>query len=179
MTIEDGVGTMVHSLSSIHTADLWEDAIIEISYVVSGVTCKAVFLFDVVLNKLEASVTDDDLKEYFPLLATEIWSGTSNYDDQIQEAFRMIKRDIKNKGKRPAMLIDGMQVRELVIFKTFEIIFFSFAKNEDSIWWTRYLEMKEKYKTAFEALRIKYDEDESGTIDSDEDETLGQVTLVR
>jgi len=179
MTVGDD-GTMTYSLAATSTADLWENATMEIAYVVSTVTYKAVFFFDVVLTALKPNVIDADLQKYFPQIVSDIWSGTSNYDGQIQEAFRILKRLIKDKGRRPAMLIDGSQVRELVIIKTFEIIFFNFSKAPDDIWWRRYEQYKELFQQRFNALVIKYDEDESGTIDDGEaGESLGQITLSR
>jgi len=179
MTI-DGNGTMTYSLAATYTATLWENAVIEVSYVVSSVTYKAVFLFDVVLCQLKPTVVDSDLQNYFPQLADEIWEHEANYDKQIQEAFRLVKRDVKDKGRRPAMLIDGMQVRELIILKTFELVFFEFAKNQEDIWWKRYEEMKGQYRERFDKLSIKYDEDEDQVIDEDEKAgALGQITLQR
>lgn len=180
MTIDSDTGTMTYSLTATYTAKLWENAIIEISYVVSSVTYKAVFLFDVVLNKLKCSIIDEDLKGYFPKLKDELWDEQINYDPQIQEAFKIVKRDIKDKGKRPHMLIDGMQIRELIIFKTFEMIFFDFAKNEEDVWFMRYQTMKETYDNRFAKLNIKYDIDEDALIDEAEKKgALGQIDLER
>jgi len=146
----------------------------------SSVNYKVVFHFDVVLCQIKPTVVDTDLKNYFPQLAQEIWADEANYDKQIQEAFRIIKRDIKDKGRRPAMLIDGMQVRELLIIKTFELIFFEFAKSEEDIWWKRHEEMKDQYRERFDKLVIKYDRDEDMLIDEDEKMgSLGQITLER
>ncbi len=173
-------GTMTYSLIATYTATLWENAVIELSYVVSSVTYKAIFLFDVVLNRLKCNVIDQDLKDYMPALAVEIWSVQTNYDKQIQEGFNIVKRDIKDKGRRPHMLIDGSQIRECLILKTFELIFFAFAKTEEDIWWNRYLMTKEKYEERFSKLVIKYDEDEDGTISDDEKKiTIAQSTLKR
>ena len=180
MTVDPNTGTLTYSLSSTYTANLWENALIDISYVIDSVTHKAWFLFDVVLYQLAPSVTDEDLKNYFPGITDELHEGENSYDKQIQEAFRLIKRDIKDKGKRPAMIIDGMQIRELIIIKTFELVFFDFAKNEEDIWGIRFKEMQERYNDRFNKLNIKYDEDESGTIDEDEKQrSLGQITLER
>jgi hypothetical protein len=176
----DLAGTMTYTLAAEKTSTLWENAIIEISYIVNSVTSKAVFHFDVVLSKIKPTVVDEDLKNYFPQLAEEIWADETNYDKQIQEAFRIIKRDIKDKGRRPAMLIDGMQIRELLIIKAFELIFFEFAKSEEDIWWKRYQEMKDRYRERFDKLVIKYDRDEDMLIDEDEKmASLGQITLER
>lgn len=173
-------GTLTYTLEAAKTLRLWEAAIMEIAYVVGAVSYKAVFFFDVVLNALKCNVVDDDLKKYFPLLQNEIWAGTSNYSGQIDEAFRVLKRLIKDRGRRPAMLIDGAQVRELIIIKTFELIFFSFAKDPEDVWWKRYEQYRTLFNERFGSLVIKYDEDESGTVETDEKEdSLGQTTLER
>jgi hypothetical protein len=179
MTILAGVGTLGYELPLTYTGELWENATIEVAYTVASVVYKAFFFFDVVLQKLKATVTDDDLKAYFPQLADEIWTDEASFSGQIDEAFRLIKRMIKDKGRRPAMLLDGTQIRELVILKTFEMIFFNFAKSETDIWWARHLKYSALFDKRFESLRINYDEDESGGIDSDEARTFAQPTLER
>jgi hypothetical protein len=179
MTINQA-GTLSYMISAEKLSQLWENAIIEINYVADDRPHKSIFYFDVVICPLKPTVTDTDLKTYFPQLGEEIWDGETNYDKQIQEAFKIIKRDIKNKGRRPSMLLDSAQIRELLILKAFELIFFDFAKSEDDIWWKRYEEMKEKYKTAFENLLIKYDQDQDSLIDSTEKTiSLGQIVLER
>jgi hypothetical protein len=172
-------GPLTYLLAAAKTAELWENAIIEINYMIATVVYRATFFFDVVLTPLACDVVDDDLKAYFPLLADEIWAGTTSYSGQIAEAFRTVKRLIKDKGKRPAMLIDGSQVRELVVIKTFEMIFFNFSKDPEDVWWKRYEKYAAIFAARFAALEIKYDEDESGSIEADEESGLGQLTLIR
>ena len=179
MTVNGTTGTMTYSLAAAKTADLWENAVMEISYTISTVVHKVTFFFDVVLNALTCNVTDDDLKAYFPQLADEIWTGTVNYSGQIAEAFKTVKRLIKDKGKRPSMLIDGSQIRELVIIKTFEMIFFNFPTDSESIWWKRYEKYAELFMARFAALQIKYDEDESGAVEADETTGIGNLWLIR
>jgi len=178
MTIETA-GTLTYLLAAAKTADLWESAVIEINYTIATVVYRATFFFDVVITPLACDVVDNDLKAYFPLLADEIWTGTTSYSGQIAEAFNAVKRLIKDKGKRPSMLIDGSQVRELVIIKTFEMIFFNFSKDPEDVWWKRYIAYHDLFTARFAALQIKYDEDESGTIETDEQQRLGQLTLIR
>lgn len=175
-----GSGTMTYTLDSAYTADLWENALIEIEYVISSITYKMVRLFDVVLNKLKSSVLDSHLKDYYPLLADEIWSGETNYDDQIQEAFLEVKRDIKDRGRRPAMIIDGEQIRELIIAKAFEIIFFSMIKEEGDKWFIRHEKEAQRYKDKITKLLIHYDVDESGTIEEEERRlSISQIQMKR
>lgn len=165
-------GTMTYTLPVANTATLWENAIIEITYTISSVDYKMVRFFDVVLNKISPCIVDDDLKEYYPELTDEIWSAESNYDDQIQEAFKILKRDLKNKGRRPHMLIDGSQLRIPLIHKTFEIIFRGFFKETGDKWHELYKEHEQKFKDEFADLVIKYDSDEDGNIDRDEKTVL-------
>jgi hypothetical protein len=172
-------GALSYTLGKAELDTLWENAVIEIDYVVSTVHYKAVFFFDCVLNALKCNVIDDDLKAYAPALTGFIWSTQTTYTKQILEAFNTVKRMLKDKGHRPAMLIDGGQVRELIIMKAFEMICFDFAKARDDIWFARYEKYSEAFKVRFDGLNIKYDEDETGTITSDEKEALGQVDLVR
>lgn len=179
MTVDGTSGTLSYLFPTAKTVDLWENAVIEINYTIATVVYRATFFFDVVITPLACDVVDNDLKAYFPLLADEIWSGTTSYSGQIAEAFNAVKRLIKDKGKRPSMLIDGSQVRELVIIKTFEMIFFNFAKNPEDVWWKRYEKYAALFTARFAALQIKYDEDESGTIETDEDQALGNLWLVR
>lgn len=179
MAVNVTTGTMTYSLASAHTAELDEDALLEVTYVVSSVSYKAIFFFDVVISAFKCNVTDDDLKAYAPLLATEIWPGTTNYSGQIAEAFTVIKRLLKDKGKRPSMLIDGGQLRELIIVKTFEMLCFDFSKAPDDIWWARADKYAKLFGSRFSTLSIKYDADESGTVEGTETQTLGQVTFER
>ncbi len=179
MTVDAATGTMTYSLAPTYTGDLWENAIIEVAYTVATIVHRALFFFDVVLQMLKANVVDSDLKAYFPQLGDEMWAEEATFAGQIEEAFRTVKRMIKDKGKRPAMLLDGSQIRELVIIKTFEMIFFNFAKSETDIWWLRYAKYQNLFKERFDALRIKYDEDESGTIETDEEAGFSQPVLQR
>jgi len=173
-------GTMTYTLPAANTGILWENAIIEISYTVSSIVYKMVRFFDVVLNKISPCIVDADLKEYYPELTDEIWSGETYYDDQIQEAFKVLKRDLKNKGRRPHMLIDGSQLRIPLIHKTFEIIFRGFFKEAGDKWHELYKEHEQKYKDEFADLIIKYDSDEDGAIDKDEKTILAsQIDLER
>ena len=58
---------------------------------------------------------------------------------------------------------------------------FDFAKaaTPTDIWWARYQKYAEMYRAMFDGLDIKYDEDQSGTIEQQEEKALGQITLER
>lgn len=179
VTISAG-GIMTYTLPAANTGTLWEDAIIELTYTISSIDYKMVRFFDVVLNKISPCIIDDDLKDYYPELTDEIWSAESNYDQQIQEAFKQIKRELKNKGRRPHMLIDGSQLRTPLIHKSFEIIFRDFFKEIGDKWHVLMELHTQKFEDEFAALVIKYDSDEDGIVDEAErDEVAGQIDLER
>lgn len=172
-------GTLTYSLASTLTSELTENGVLEVVYTYETVARTVRFFFDIVIQKLELAVTDDDLKGYFPTIGDEMWADEATYAGQIGEAFQTVKRLIKDRGKRPAMLIDGSQVRELVIIKAFEMVFFAFAKSAEDVWWARFLQYQALFKDRFAGLVIKYDEDESGTVDTDEQATFAQPRLER
>ena len=142
-----------------------------------AVTYQANFLFDVCKCVLVNPVTDDDLKELHPSIAGEIWSTQTTYTTQIEKAFTDIKRKLKERGRRPSMLIDGTQIKDLIICHTLELIFFDFAKSTEDIWWNRYLKRAEQFTADFGNLRIVYDSDDDGVIDSAA--TFGNINLSR
>ena len=189
MTVADD-GTLSYVVPAASMPSLAENCVIEIDYVIitgdspDEVTThnKAVFLFDIVNNALKCNVTDDDLKCYAPQIADDLWTGSgmpTSYSGTIAEAFRIVKRLIKDKGNRPTMILDGSQVREIIILKTLEMLCFDFSKSKDDIWWSRFSRYTELFQTRLDSLRIKYDSDQSGTIEKDEQELIGQVVLER
>lgn len=163
-------GTITYELASTKTGTLWENALIELSYIDENSNAqKETLFFDVVRSILKNTVVDSDLTDYEPDLGSHRWSSQTSYYEQIRKAFGQVKKDIKNKGRRPEMLIDGAQIKEVIIYKALEIICFAFAKSpEEDIWWEKHQKWADMYDTEFAKLLIKYDEDESGTIEEDE-----------
>lgn len=134
-------------------------------------------IFDVVNYKIVNTVTDDDLKIYFPQIGSELYKGQTNYDPQIQEAFRLVKRDIKNKGERPVLMMDAEQVKYLIILKALEIIFLAFPRDTDSIWQVRYLDIQKKYQEELKNTPILWDIDEDAVPDSEVKFSTVRLTL--
>jgi len=170
---------ITYTLSSSYIDDLLEDNIAEIKMIYNSNTYYFNFIFDIVLNRLYVNITDDDLKKYSPEMANQLWSSESNYQNQIEEAFNVIQRDLKNAGQRPYLLIDGSQIRELLIVKTFELIYFDFSKSEDDIFWSKYKDMQEKYSRLIQNMRYKVDTGTDTQIGVDGEATMKGMKLVR
>ena len=127
------------------------------------------FFVDVVKYKLYCNVTDEDLKNYHPQIMAEIWASETSYTTQIQEAFYLVKQDLKRKGMRPYLIIDASQVRELIILKALTLIFFDFA-DTNNVWQWRYEEVKTLYDEKLGSLPLRYeavsdDEDSISTVE--------------
>jgi hypothetical protein len=137
-----------------------------LKYTISGVVYQANFLFDVCLFVLVNPVIDADLIELHPDLASNRWAGQTTFMPQIEKAFSDIKRKLKERGRRPSMLIDGSQLKDLIICHALELVFFDFAKDTNDIWWNRYLKRAEQFAADFGNLHISYDSDEDEAIDS-------------
>jgi len=156
---------------------LSEDWRLLLSYIIGGVTYKLNLLFDVCRFVLLNPVSDDDLIELHPDLASECWAGQTTFLPQIEKAFADIKRKLKERGRRARMMIDATQIKDVIVCHALELVFFDFAKDTEDIWWNRYLKKAEQFVTDFESLHIAYDSDESGTVD--ETASFGNVELVR
>lgn len=179
MTI-DAAGTATYTIPADDLNALMENARIEILYVVNGVSIYHKDFVDVVRSKLTPVVTDDDLRAFYPDIRDEIFDEQANYAPQIDAAFQLIKRDIKNKGRRPSMLFDADQIREMLIYRTFDLIFRAFAKQPDDIWYIRAEQAKSMYEALLSAMLIVYDADEDGIITEDEKKVqLDRMIFVR
>lgn len=175
MTLADPL--LTYTLTADNLDVMLENYRIYIEYVYDTVTYPVNFLLDVVLTPLVLSITDLDLQERHPNLATDLWTGSTDYSKQINLAFDEVKTDIKNRGNRPDMIIDNKQIEKPIEYKALELIFFDFATNNEGINWERYLAYKSKYIDAMTSLNIQYDSNRDGIIDSAN--LFGTIQLLR
>lgn len=134
-------------------------------------------LFDVVNYKVFNPVITDDLKKMHPDLEDDLWSTQSTFQPQIDEAYSHLKTDIKNKGNRPALVVDMEQFEKCIKYKALSIIFWGqFREPGDR--WAHLAEKRETdYETEFEKTTFKYDSTGSGDVDSKT--TLGNIQMSR
>lgn len=165
-TINNTTKRISYTVTSTLMENLEEDYRLQLSYVVSSVTYKDNRLFDVVRFKIKCDVVDKDLEPVHPDLAGDLWNGKTTYATQIEEAFRRVKEDIKNFGNRPHLMVDGSQVKDLVIHKALAIIFEDFAKSPDDIWEFRAKRENERYTALLGRVELRMDTDEDKVIDT-------------
>lgn len=128
-------------------------------------------LFDVVRNKLSICITDEHLQKRYPGIVKDLWPDgeTVSYHNQIESAFEIVKGDIKELGGAEYVdgLIDFNQLRGLLILKTYELIFFGNASNDESVYWSRYEKVKEEYEDKLSKVSFFYDSDNDGVPDTE------------
>ena len=127
--------------------------------------------------KAVTSVNDAMLAAYVPGLTNELWSGTTSYKTQIQQAFTEVLYKLRGRGFDGSMLVDMAQLDLIIVWKTLELIFFGFSRAEGDIWWTRYVEAKAKYDQALQGLVL--DVSLSGDVDAFNRSSFATVRLMR
>lgn len=164
-TVSESADETSYTIDSSYFPNKDESYRIELKPVISGVTYYFNFLIKCVQTKIYHSVTDDDLKKEHPGIASHIWSTQTTYSTQIAKAFQVVKDDLWDRKKAAYLLVDGTQVDRLVIMKTWEIIFYDFAKETGDIWYDRAKKAADDYVELTKSIWLRYDADVDGHVD--------------
>ena len=140
----------------------------EWSYVVSGVTTKAIQLFDVVRFPLACVVRPDDLKDYHPDLNDGNYSTETTVQAYIDRAFFEIYLRICNLGKRPYLVLDNEQLRQPTEYLSLAKIFRARRKEKDDRWDALVADYTAQFDAWFAGQSFTYDRDDTGTVDPSE-----------
>lgn len=120
----------------------------EWSLVIGGTTY--VFRRDgsLVYRRLYPVVTDADLLRSHTDLTTRRPSSETSYQDYLDEAWARIESKLVNTGKRPWLIMSPSALRDVLTYKTLELVFRDFATGgPGSAEWA----MMEKYEGLFAA----------------------------
>ena len=170
-------GVLAITILATHFPNVEESCRVKWTFVVGGITYVDHSLFDVVATKIWNSVLTSDLQKYHPNLTDDLWNGETNFDTQLQLAFNETKGDLKNKGLTPAGIVDGSQVKRMVIFKAFQLIFEDFSRDVGDIWEIRAEKAGDRYDLLIENTPIVFDQSGDEIVDSKE--TQWGVELMR
>lgn len=100
--------------------------------------------------------------------STSTYSIIRSYHYKIEEAFEEFKQMIYNKGKMHQLILESSQIAVPLKYLTIQKICLDLMVEPDDKWHTLFLEYKDKFNDQFNALKLEYDEDDSGTITGDE-----------
>ncbi|HSW63878.1 MAG TPA: hypothetical protein VLH56_11325 [Dissulfurispiraceae bacterium] len=119
-------------------------------------------LFWAVYHKLLPMVDDTVLMRRVPTLADDIWSGETNYQDQIDEAFSDILDDLWRSGYDSSVLVDAGQLNSALTWKSLAVIFWGFMRADGDVWDRRYQDAEKKYSDVMASIKLDIAPDYSG-----------------
>ena len=171
----DGNGTMTYSLAAgnadllaVHYAAVWHP-------VISGVTYDFPQLFDVVRYPLRNMVTQDDLVKHHKDLTDLLFTGETDHQVYIEQAFEDVFQWLDSKGNRPALVLTGEDLRRPIEHLALHKKFIAIAKEHDppDRWRSLADYHRSEYERWIQSAAFVYDVDQSGSADgtSTEDTT--------
>lgn len=115
-----------------------------------------------VYHKLVPMVDDATLMRRVPTLAEDIWSGETNFQDQIDEAFDDILDELWRAGYDGSVLVDAGQLNSALTWKSLSVIFWGFIRGDGDVWDRRYQDAEKKYSEIMASLKLDISPDLSG-----------------
>ena len=124
-------------------------------------------------------VTQADVTDLHPELATRETDGTLDLDSYIQAADVLVRRDLIKRGNRPELVFDAWALADAHRYKALELIF---RADAHSVGDGRYRDLSEHYAQAYRdewgTISLVYDDDEDGTIDDTDGRRGGQPVVM-
>ena len=113
--------------------------------------------------------------------ASEKYILTRSFTREIQRAFEKIEEKLRQKGRRPHLILDPNDLREVhIFFSVTEICKGFMREGTDSFWWELWKDYEKKAENSFNSLILKYDSDEDNIIDDAEvGKGIGRTIKVR
>ena len=164
---------MTYALAAGNADTLGVNYTATVAYVVSSTTYDGMFLFDVVRRPIPNVVIQADLVKHHSDLADILFSGESNFQDDIEGAYCDWYMAVWNKTKRPWLILHPEEMRNAVEHLALAKIFFQRVKQDGDRWDRFHKFHLEQYQNWFANFVPAYDEDSSGTIDGGSQEGHG------
>lgn len=155
-------------LSDPHSSTALPPYRIEWSYSTGGITRKTWTSFDVVRKPLKHSVSIQDLKRIVPDVVWREWTQQrgQHYEPQIDEAFELVRYDIRMAGYDPDQVIDTEVINMLVRYRAIVVIGLGAKQGEISEWLRYQIEdYQKKFQSAIgTGLRAWIDTGADGSV---------------
>jgi hypothetical protein len=99
---------------------------------------------------------------------------------KIEAAFEEVLVDVRNKGFRPALILDSGELKIPLIKKALAMICRDFITAPDDKWTALASSYEAQYLDTFQKVKLQYDEDESGNVaDTEKDQDVGNIRMRR
>lgn len=102
---------------------------------------------------------------------TSVYVVVKSFSNKIQAAFDKICTMLYDKGKRHQLILESSQISQILIYKTLQMICLDFTDEADDKWDRLATVYKEEFEKAFNNMKLDYDEDDSGAIAGEEEQT--------
>ena len=102
---------------------------------------------------------------------TSVYKIVRSFSVKIQQSFKKIEQMIYDKGKRHQLILESSQIEIPLIYMTIHFIALDLTKEVDDKWSVIAKAYWDRFNESFNSLKLEYDEDASGTIEGDEEQT--------
>lgn len=102
---------------------------------------------------------------------TSVYKIVRSFHPKIQQSFKKLEQMIYDKGKRHQLILESSQIEIPLIYLTIHFIAIDLTDEVDDKWSVISKEYWDRFNDSFNSLKLEYDEDDSGTIAGDEEQT--------
>lgn len=101
---------------------------------------------------------------------TSIYIAVKSFTNKINAAFNNLCTMLYDKGKRHQLILESSQIAQPLIFLTVHMIALDLMDESDDKWSRLATIYQEKFDRSFNNMKLEYDEDDSGTIEGEEEQ---------
>lgn len=94
------------------------------------------------------------------------------FSREIQRAFEKIEDRLTRLGKRPHLVLDPYDLKEVHVYFSVAEACKGLAAGQEGFWWSMWKEYEKKALDAFDSLNLKYDRSSDGFVSRAESETV-------
>src|SRR3990170_1080591 len=102
---------------------------------------------------------------------------TLSFSKEIQRAFEKIEEKIIRLGKRPELVLDPYDLREVHIYYSVAEVCKGLVTDNDTFWWELWKEYEKKADETFNGINFKYDTSGDGYIAGSE--SSARINIIR
>lgn len=126
---------------------------------------------------------DADLRALHPDMDNNRWSEVANFRATLSAAFDQLLIDLAAQGWTSSLINNTANNRawfkQAVIFGALVTIFRDFRADTGDRWDLLRGDYYTKYNALFQTIKLDYDQNEDGTISTEEEKTEGGCELIR
>lgn len=113
-------------------------------------------------------------------ITTESYTIRQSFQDDINYAGNNVQLHFKNLEKRAYLIVDSYTVKKLIVYEVLKQYFFENMKETNDEYGIKYKHYADKYKTLMESMKLVYDLNEDGIINTNEENsTVGKIVWYR